>query len=127
MIHLDTHVVVWLYYGRVELLSPTAQALLREGAPRPVISPMVRLELAFLHEMGRLPDPAPRVLEALRGDIDLGPAESAFERVAAIAAGLSWTRDPFDRMIAAHALADDVWLLTRDRAMRDHCRVARWD
>ena len=127
MIHLDTHVVVWLYYGRTELFPKAAQALLRDGAPRPLISPMVRLELAFLHEIGRVPDPAPDVLEALRVDIDLGPAESDFARVAAVAARLSWTRDPFDRLIAAHALADDLLLITRDRTMLENCPVARWE
>ena len=60
-------------------------------------------------------------------DIDLGPAESDFARVAAVAARLSWTRDPFDRLIAAHALADDLLLITRDRNRLENCLVARWE
>jgi PIN domain nuclease of toxin-antitoxin system len=125
VIHLDTHVAVWLYEGRVDRLSSTARSLL-EGA-QPLVSPMFRLELAFLHEIGRLTVSAPVLLDALRLDADLGVAEPSFERVAAVASTLSWTRDPFDRLIAAHALADDVWLITRDERMRQHCAVARWD
>jgi len=30
-------------------------------------------------------------------------------------------------MIAAHALCDDVPLLTRDRRLLEHCPVATWD
>lgn len=124
MIHLDTHVVIWLYEGRVDSLSQVARAHLR-GA-RPVVSPMVRLELALLHEIGRITATPPEILDALRVDADLGVAWSPFERVAAIAAGLTWTRDPFDRMIVAHAQADDLPLLTRDRTIHEHSPLARW-
>jgi PIN domain nuclease of toxin-antitoxin system len=112
VIHLDTHVVVWLYEGRTDRLAPLARDLLR--ASRPLVSPMVRLELAFLNEIGRLTVRPEAILDALRVDADLGVAESSFERVTAIAATLAWTRDPFDRVIVAHALADDLSLLTRD-------------
>lgn len=124
MIHLDTHVVVWIFEGRRELLSPRASDLLRGN--RPLISPMVRLELAFLHEVGRVRVGAVEILDALRDEVDLGMAESAWPRVSAIASTLRWTRDPFDRLIAAHALADDVPLLTRDRTLLEQCSVAQW-
>ena len=125
MIHLDTHVVVWLYAGDTHRLSPGAQRLLR--AHRPLVSPMVRVELALLHEIGRLSVPAGEVLDALRMECDLGTAESSFDRVAARASTLTWTRDPFDRLIAAHALCDDLPLLTRDATLLAHCGVATWD
>lgn len=125
MIHVDTHVIVWLFQGAVELLPEAVRA--RLAANRPLISPMVRLELAFLNETGRLTVQPATMLDALRVDADLGTAESPFERVAARAASLTWTRDPFDRLIAAHALADDLPLLTRDRRMLEHCPVAVWD
>jgi len=124
VIHLDTHAVVWLYQGRTEAFPP---ALLRFiGTQRPLISPMVRLELALLHQIGRLLVPAETIVEGLRDVADLRVAESSFDRVAAIAAGLAWTRDPFDRLIAAHALADDLPLITRDETILAHCGVALW-
>lgn len=124
MIHLDTHVVVWLYEGRTERLSTIARDLLR--AARPLVSPMVRLELAFLHELGRVTVPAGAVLDALRVDADLGPAESDLERATLYATTLTWTRDPFDRMIVGHALADDLPLVTCDERILRHCPLARW-
>lgn len=124
MIHVDTHVVIWLYQGRLDVFPSTLQRVL--DSRRPLVSPMVRLELALLHEIGRLTVRAEVILEALRDAADLGIAESGFDRVAAVAAGLTWTRDPFDRLIAAHALADDVPLVTRDQTILANCRVARW-
>ena len=40
---------------------------------------------------------------------------------------LSWTRDPFDLLIAVNALADGCELLTADVTMRAHLPSARWD
>ena len=124
MIHLDTHVVVWLYQGEVERFPGPVRA--RLGAAIPMVSPAVRLELAFLHEIGRRGPPAGEVLEALEGLAGLRVAAGGFERVSQIAALLGWTRDPFDRLVAAHALADDVPLVTRDRVLLEHCPVAVW-
>ncbi len=58
MIHLDTHVVVWLYERRREKLSRAAlRALGREPAE---ISPIVMFELEILHERNRMQtDPTP--------------------------------------------------------------------
>ena len=102
--------MVWLYEGRVDRFPPGA--LVRLRAARPLISPMVGLELALFH-----------LLAAHAG---LTVADSDSPRVAAIASGLSFTRDPFDRMIAAHALADDVPLLTKDAGLLAGCRAAVW-
>lgn len=124
MIHVDTHVVVWLFQGAVERFPEAARA--RLATARPLVSPTVRLELALLHETGRITVGPAEILDALRVDADLGQAESRFERVAARAASLTWTRDPFDRMIAAHALVDDLPLLTKDQVLLDHCAVAVW-
>ena len=52
MIRLDSHVVVWLYAGQVERLSSRARALLEDHDA--VISPIVELELTFLHEIERI-------------------------------------------------------------------------
>lgn len=124
MIHIDTHIAIWLFQGRVDAFPPAVQALL--GAATPLLSPMARLELQFLHELGRInPWPAD-IVAGLEVSAGLRVAESSFLRVAAIAATLTWTRDPFDRMIAAHALADDLPLVTKDATLLAHCAVARW-
>ena len=59
----------------------------------------------------------------------LGVAVSGapFESVASAAASLSWTRDPFDRLIVGHADADESPLLTKDATLRSHYAAAVWD
>lgn len=49
MIYLDTHVLVWLYASADKKLSPAACVAI-EAAKELRISPMVLLEIDFLHE-----------------------------------------------------------------------------
>ena len=53
MIYLDTHVAVWLYAFGAKKLSKRASVLI-ERSSKLLISPMVLLELEFLHEIGKL-------------------------------------------------------------------------
>lgn len=41
--------------------------------------------------------------------------------------GLTWTRDPFDRMIAAQAIVADAPLVTADRTILANLPLAVWD
>jgi PIN domain nuclease of toxin-antitoxin system len=41
--------------------------------------------------------------------------------------GLSWTHDPFDRLIAAHAIVADAPLVTADRTILENLPLATWD
>ena len=51
---------------------------------------------------------------------------ASFSKVAPAARGLRWTRDPFDRLIAAHAMVTDATLITKDTLIRKHCPAALW-
>ena len=52
VIRLDTHVVVWLYTGELERFTEVARESLEHDDL--VVSPIVELELTYLHEIGRL-------------------------------------------------------------------------
>ena len=125
MIHIDTHVVVWLYAGDLRRFPPTIRRRLEHEDLR--ISPMVALEVQYLHEVGRISENAGNVISDLSLKLGLAQAEGDFSSVAATAVGLSWTRDPFDRLIVAHAAVNGVTLLTKDRTIRRHYRHAVWD
>jgi PIN domain nuclease of toxin-antitoxin system len=124
VIYLDTHVVVWLYAGDLELLPQGVRDLL-EGEEL-VISPMVELELQYLYESGRTTQPARVVVDALDEEIGLARCGLPFGQVIAKALEQDWTRDPFDRVIVAQARARRLPLVTRDQTIRDHYREAIW-
>lgn len=96
VILLDTNAVIWL-----DLAHPRSRPLMRSKAAL-YVSPATLLELQFLTEAKRI-----RLTrgdaQALASDdrwlLDDPPAAAWF----AEAIGLNWTRDPFDRLIAAHA------------------------
>jgi len=125
MTHLDTHVVVWLYSGDLERFPEASRAALERDTL--VISPAVVLELQYLHEIGRVTEAPLVVVEDLRDRMGLGFAEADFAAVVSKALGLSWTRDPFDRLIVASALADDAPLMTADRDILGRVPGAFWD
>lgn len=120
----DTHAVIWLYEGAVEQLSTAARQAIEAG--RCAISPMVRLELQYMFEIGRNEADARTVLDILRAQFGLDESRTDFSLVVLAALPLTWTRDPFDRLIAAQAICDNAVLITKDRTIRQHCRNALW-
>jgi PIN domain nuclease of toxin-antitoxin system len=122
MLYLDTHIVAELCQGDLKRFSRDAKkAIDRETDLR--ISPMVLLELEYLHEIGRLKVTGQEVLAMLASDIGLRLCDAPFGDV--VRAGLSeaWTRDTFDRLIVAQAKAQKASLITRDTKM--HARYAQ--
>jgi PIN domain nuclease of toxin-antitoxin system len=118
VIHLDTHVVIWLYGNDRERLSEAAQSAINEQAPS--MSPMVELELAYLYEIKRIAVGPDQIVGALHADIGLTIAHDSWSAVVHRATDLTWTRDPFDRLIAAHALCARARLITHDEHLRLH-------
>jgi PIN domain nuclease of toxin-antitoxin system len=124
VVRLDTQVVVWLYTGEVERLSPVARQ--RLSASDMTISPMVELELTYLHELGRLTVSGAEIIGDLAERVGLIRSVVPFRAAVAAAAPLSWTRDPFDRLIVADALAANSQLITKDENIRANCALALW-
>ena len=125
MIYLDTHLVVWLYGGLTEKFTDLAKSLLNEHDL--YISPMVRLELKYLSEIERVSVPADTIILDLGDRLGLRICEKDFSRVVGSALGLSWTRDPFDRLIVAQAAIAENILLTKDIKILEHYAQAQWD
>jgi PIN domain nuclease of toxin-antitoxin system len=125
LVYLDTHVIVWLYAGREDLLSGRARKTVQQS--QLVFSPIVRLELQYLLETDRITKKPDQILATLGAEIALRPCHSSFITVINQALGLKWTRDPFDRIITAQASANHALLLTKDRTIRKHYSKAFWD
>lgn len=124
MIQLDTHVVVWLFTGDVGRLSARAAELIELHDLR--FAPMVELELQYLYEVKRTTSPASHVLRDLGRRIGLRGVDVPFNEVIREAVDLTWTRDPFDRLIAATAIATDTRLLTADQTILGNLGLAIW-
>ena len=125
LIYLDTHVVVWLYAGELELFGNRARRDLEECDL--LISPMVTLEIQYLHQTGRLTVEADPMIDDLRRTLDLRISDIPFHQVISRSLGNIWTRDPFDRRIAAQAALGQHRLLTKDQNIRDHYTRAYWN
>jgi PIN domain nuclease of toxin-antitoxin system len=126
MIYLDTHVLVWLHAKRVSVFPKKVKQLLNTSSL--FISPAVYLELQCLFEIGKLKFQASEIYSYLEHITALSFSVISFEAVAKKASGLSWTRDPFDRLIVADALAaDSSTLITRDGDILDNYSEALWE
>mgnify|MGYP001156575426 CR=1 FL=1 len=118
MLMLDTHIAVALYQGKPAGLSRQALAAIdREPL---AISPIVLLELELLYEIGRLRLGANAIAAYLASELEISVATERFAEVVAQALPLAYTRDPFDRLIVAHASLLKAPLLTLDGAMHQH-------
>ena len=124
VIYLDTHVVAWLFAKRMDLLPQAVRARIEESDL--LISPAVKLELQYLFEIGRITVYGAEVVETLGRELALRICDLPFPNVIEVALDVSWTRDPFDRVIASQAMLRGATLVTRDRNLRTHCPQAEW-
>ena len=111
---LDTHFLLWIV-----LDVPRVDEFPWLDRYRPWgVSPVSFLEVTFLGEVGRLEIRHPGFVDAISADprfvVDEPPLLALVEK----AVLLTWTRDPFDRLLAAHSEARRVPLCTLDRRMR---------
>jgi PIN domain nuclease of toxin-antitoxin system len=125
MIYLDTHVVLWLYLRKGEGISEHARQSI-EYETEILISPMALLELDYLHEIGRTTLGSEPVFKYLHQQIDLQVCQKSFSDVIRAASQLSWTRDPFDRVITAQAATDESRLITKDEIILHYYENAVW-
>jgi len=110
---LDTHVFLW-WRSTPEKLREEARTAIAE-AEIVFVSAASAWEAAIKGALGRLEIP---------GSIEAGVLDSGFERLPITFAHVERTgqlplhhRDPFDRLLIAQAQAEDLKLVTHDRAL----------
>lgn len=123
--YLDTSVAVWLAQGDLTRITPTALDSIRNCSL--LVSPMVALELEYLHEIKRIILTSQDVLLKLRAELGVEVCDASFSSFIAIAVHEKWTRDPFDRIIVSHAKAKGLSpLISPDEAIQKNYVKTVW-
>jgi PIN domain nuclease of toxin-antitoxin system len=111
---LDTHVFAWALQGRHRISSVAAAAIVRSDSL--VLSVVSLFEVGQKVRIGKWPDMEPftEALVETAGELGIRLV-SLSASISLDAARLDWLhRDPFDRMVAATALAEDATLVSAD-------------
>ena len=116
MILLDTNAVIWLTteHKRAQTLVGTAERL--------YLSPVSLLELKFLVEVGRLELTPGGTLSDIARDSRWTLDSPSSSVLFGAALELDWTRDPFDRLLVAHARCRRWKLATGDGFLKTQLR-----
>jgi len=123
--YLDTGVAVWLAQGSLASLGSRATALAETASL--LISPIVLLELEYLLEAGRIKLPARDIHRKIEHELGVRVCGLPFAVIAGAALDESWTRDPFDRLIVAHAKANGFAnLISADEEISRHYPRTVW-
>lgn len=115
-VFVDTHVLVWRFLEPSKL-SPAQAGFFQREETGFLVPTIVLLEIQYLKEIGRIEVNLGDFLLTLKSEdkFRLIPFD---EMVMLESLNLATTRDPFDRIILAHALATATKILTKDRWMK---------
>jgi PIN domain nuclease of toxin-antitoxin system len=123
--YLDTQALVLLAQGSLDRIGSKVTRLLQQADL--LYSPMVLLELEFLYEIKRLKQPARDIQRKVEYELAVRLCDLPFSAIASAALDEKWTRDPFDRVIVAHAKANGLaWLISADEVIARHYPRTIW-
>ena len=117
---LDTHALLWWLYGD-RRVSRRARALLSEPGNTVLVSSASAWEVATKHRLGKLPSVSAFVTDMPHWIREARLTELPISLEHAQRAGSlpGAHRDPFDRMIAAQSLIEQVPVISRDSSLDD--------
>lgn len=124
---LDTHALIWWLAGD-EKLSLRARDAIADEANTVAVSAASAMEVAAKHRIGKLPDAA-----LLAQDFEAIVADQGFSelsisvRHARLAGEMRLAhKDPFDRLLIAQALAEDMVLVSNEARFDDSAVKRLW-
>lgn len=121
---LDTHAVLW-WFTDDRRLSSAAGAALDNTANELVVSAVAAYEIVYKQGLGRLaplPDGLPRRLQRA----GMAVLALTLEHAVAAASLRGPHRDPWDRIMMAQAMAEDLTVVTVDRVFSDYGVPVLW-
>ena len=120
---LDTHALLWALADSDEL-SADARAAIIDPDNQILVSATSAIEIAIKRSLGKLEAPD-NLMEAVE-ETGLLPITVDFATASRLARLPFHHRDPFDRLLIAQALAEDVPIVTRDRAFEPYPVTTLW-
>ncbi len=122
---LDTHALIWWNAGEGRL-GRAARNVIEDGSATIYASPINAFEIATKHRLGKLPLVASLLENYHEALAQTGFRELPVNTAHALRAGLLVmdNRDPFDRLLIAQALVEDLVLLSSEQRF-DATGVAR--
>jgi PIN domain nuclease of toxin-antitoxin system len=115
---LDTHGLLWFLAGDPRLSGP-ARAVIEDASQEVLVSMATLWEIAIKQSLGKL-----RLARPFEEMIPLQPEVNGFaildiriEHLSLVRRLEFHHRDPFDRLLVAQALAEDIPILSQDRAL----------
>jgi PIN domain nuclease of toxin-antitoxin system len=119
---LDTHVALWWFDGG-ESLSDAAREAIRR-APVVYVSAASAWEVAIKSGLGKLTLPAPFEDGVERSKFT--PLPIQFAHAAAVTSLPRHHADPFDRMLIAQSIVENLNIVTHDEQFRAYGRPVVW-
>jgi PIN domain nuclease of toxin-antitoxin system len=115
---LDTNTLIWAAMSS-RSLSESAAQVLKDDANEIYVSAASAWEIATKVRLGKLPEAERLELRFLEAIEIAGYTLLSIDAASALRAGrfTGEHRDPFDRMIAAQAIAGDLLVLSNDRKL----------
>jgi PIN domain nuclease of toxin-antitoxin system len=124
---LDTHALIWWLIGDEALSIPAREAIADETNTI-LVSAASAMEIATKFRIGKLPQAAMLARDFIAIMADQGFAELPISVHHALLAGQMNIahKDPFDRLLIAQALTEDLELVSNEAMFDDFAVKRRW-
>lgn len=113
---IDTHILLWIL-SKSDRIKNIRWI---DNFPYLTVSPVSLLEMKFLVECGKIDLEFEEIVTRLKKDPSFDIDDIGLDEICAAAFSLSWTRDPFDRLLVAHSQARNIPLGTCDRLIKQY-------
>ena len=112
------------YAGLIDKISETAKQVIEDNDL--LISRMVKIELQYLFEIGRITVKPDTMIKSLFNAIGLRVSETPLQQIIEQALKISWTCDVFDRLLSAEAIVIGGGFITADDVIKSNLKLAIW-
>jgi PIN domain nuclease of toxin-antitoxin system len=124
---LDTHALLWWIFDDPKLSAP-ARAAIADAGNTVLVSAASAWEIATKHRKGKLPEAGdvPRRLPEYIAKARFTPLPVSVEHAMAAGALPGPHNDPFDRMLIAQAMSENIPIVTIERLFQDYGAQVIW-